>query len=137
MEHFNHDIKGKTIAIWGLSFKPNTDDMREAPSIVIINKLIDAGAIVKAYDPVALEEAQLRINKKDVQYVDDQYETILDADALIIVTEWSEFRAPRFPIMEKLMKKKVIFDGRNIYEPKEMKEFGYTYYAIGRQTYND
>ena len=135
--YFNGDLKGKTITLWGLSFKPNTDDMREAPSIVIINKLIEAGVNVRAYDPVAVEEARLRIDSKEITYFEDQYEALIDTDALIIVTEWSEFRVPRFPIMEKLMKSKVIFDGRNIYEPKEMAEYGFTYYAIGRQTFNN
>ena len=111
--------------------------MREAPSIIIVNKLIEAGAKVNAYDPVAIEEAKLRIQKDGITYHEDQYDALIDSDALIIVTEWSEFRVPKFPVMEKIMTNKVIFDGRNIYDPKEMKEFGFTYYAIGRKTFND
>jgi UDPglucose 6-dehydrogenase len=133
MKHFGGNIKGKTLAIWGLSFKPNTDDMREAPSLVVIEKLLREGAIVKVYDPVAIEEAKHKLTDKPVIYATDQYEALIDADALIVVTEWSEFRVPKFTIVEKLLKTKVIFDGRNIYDPIEMKEFGYTYYGIGRR----
>ena len=128
--HFN-DIKGKTFAFWGLSFKPQTDDMREAPSVVIINALLEAGAKVKAYDPVAIEEAKHYLGDT-IEYGKDQYDVLIDADALILITEWPEFRIPNFKVMEKLMNNKVLFDGRNIYEP-EMKENGYTYYSIGRQ----
>jgi len=136
-KHFNDDLKGKTITLWGLSFKPNTDDMREAPALVIINKLIEAGAIVKAYDPVALDEAKRRLTHEQVTYFDDQYEAIIDSDALLIVTEWSEFRVPKFAVMSKLMNEQLILDGRNIYDPKEIKELGFAYYAIGRKTYNN
>lgn len=129
--HFN-DIKGKTFAFWGLSFKPQTDDMREAPSVVIINALLEAGAKVKAYDPVAMEEARHYLGDT-IEYGKDQYDVLIDADALILITEWPEFRIPNFKVMEKLMNNKVLFDGRNIYEPSEMKENGYTYYSIGRQ----
>ena len=129
--HFN-DIKGKTFAFWGLSFKPQTDDMREAPSVVIINALLEAGAKVKAYDPVAIEEAKHYLGDT-IEYGKDQYDVLIDADALILITEWPEFRIPNFKVMEKLMNNKVLFDGRNIYEPSEMKENGYTYYSIGRQ----
>ena len=131
-KYFNGDLKGKKIAIWGLSFKPNTDDMREAPSIVIIDKLLEAGAEISAYDPIAINEAKRRLGNTRINFVDEQYEALIDAEALIIVTEWSEFKVPKFTIIEKLMKNKVIFDGRNIYDPKEMKEFGYEYTGIGR-----
>jgi len=129
--HFK-DIKGKTFAFWGLSFKPQTDDMREAPSVVIINALLEAGAKVKAYDPVAMEEAKHYLGDT-IEYGKDQYDVLIDADALILITEWPEFRIPNFKVMEKLMNNKVLFDGRNIYEPSEMLENGYTYYSIGRQ----
>ena len=129
--HFNHELKGKKIAIWGLAFKPNTDDMREAPSLVLIDQLVEAGASITSYDPVAMDETRRKIGDK-VEYSKDQYEALIDADALVIMTEWSEFRVPRYKIIEKLMKEKVIFDGRNIYDPEEVREFGFTYYGIGR-----
>ncbi|MCK5823390.1 MAG: UDP-glucose/GDP-mannose dehydrogenase family protein [Bacteroidales bacterium] len=131
--HFNSDLKGKTIAMWGLSFKPNTDDMREAPALVIIDKLTKAGAKVVAYDPIAMDEGKRRLGDK-ISYAKDQYDAVNDADALIVITEWSEFRTPNYKILTKLMNNKLIFDGRNIYEPSEMKEFGFTYYSIGRKT---
>lgn len=124
-------LAGKTIGIWGLSFKPRTDDMREAPSITIINKLLEAGAKVKAHDPEAMEEAR-KIFGDRIEYMKDNYEVLRDADALAVITEWNEFRRPNFQRMKGLMKSPVIFDGRNIYEPKEMKEYGFTYYGIGR-----
>lgn len=130
--YFNNDIKGKRIALWGLSFKPNTDDMREAPALTLIDKFTEAGAEIVAYDPVAMDEAKRRIGDK-VKYVDDQYEALLEADALVLVTEWSEFRVLKYAVVEKLMKNKLIFDGRNIYDPVEMKEFGFEYYCIGRK----
>lgn len=131
--HFKNDIKGKTFAIWGLAFKPNTDDMREAPSEVIINQLLEAGAKVKTYDPVAEEEAKKIFGNK-IEYGKDPYEVLIEADALLLVTEWTEFRMPNFKIMEKLMNQKVIFDGRNIYDPMEVNNNGFTYYGIGRKT---
>jgi len=130
MKHFNGDIKGKIFGLWGLSFKPQTDDMREAPSLVIIDKLLNEGACVKAYDPAAMDETK-RILGDKIEYATDQYEAVINADALVLVTEWSEFRMPNFRVMEKLLKGKVIFDGRNIYDPEEMEENGYIYYAIG------
>jgi UDPglucose 6-dehydrogenase len=130
-KHFNGNLKGKTIGVWGLSFKPQTDDMREAPSLVIINKLLEAGAHVKAYDPVSMEETH-RIMGDSIDYTKDQYEAVIDADALLLVTEWPEFRMPNYKVLEKLMKNKLIFDGRNIYDPNEMQEYGFTYYSIGR-----
>ena len=130
--HFDGDLKGKKFAIWGLAFKPKTDDMREAPSLVIIDKLLKAGATVIAYDPVAMEEAH-RILGDKIDYAKDEYEVCIDADALILVTEWSEFRSPNFRVLKKLLKNKLIFDGRNIYDPIEMAEQGFNYYAIGRK----
>lgn len=130
--HFDGDLKGKKFAIWGLAFKPKTDDMREAPSLVIIDKLLEAGATVIAYDPVAMEEAH-RILGDKIDYAKDEYEVCIDADALILVTEWSEFRSPNFRVLKKLLKNKLIFDGRNIYDPIEMAEQGFNYYAIGRK----
>ncbi|MBC5775460.1 UDP-glucose/GDP-mannose dehydrogenase family protein [Pontibacter sp. KCTC 32443] len=128
--HFNGNLAGKTFAIWGLSFKPKTDDMREAPSLVIIKKLLEQGAQVKAYDPVAMEEARHTLGDT-IQYGKDEYETLIDADALLLVTEWPEFRSPNFTVASKLMKDKVVFDGRNIYDAKDLTEKGFTYYGIG------
>lgn len=129
--HFNGQLKGKTFTIWGLSFKPNTDDMRDAPSLALIELLLKAGAKIKAYDPVAMNECRRRIGHT-IEYANDQYEALIDSDALVVVTEWSEFRAPNFTVMGKLMKNKAIFDGRNIYEPAEIKDLGFRYYGIGR-----
>lgn len=129
--HYNGSLKGKTFAVWGLSFKPQTDDMREAPSVVIIEKLLGEGAQVKAYDPVAMKEAKHKLGDQ-ISYGKDSYDALLDADALLVITEWPEFRIPNFKVIERLLRNKVIFDGRNIYEPTEMKEMGYTYYSIGR-----
>ena len=129
--HFGGDLKGKTFAMWGLSFKPNTDDMREAPSIVIIDQLLAAGAQVKAYDPIAMKEAQIHYIGDKITYCDDAYEACVDADALLLVTEWSEFRIPGWKVLAKLLKNKVIFDGRNIYEPAYLKEMGFQHYGIG------
>lgn len=131
MKHFNGDLKGKTFAMWGLSFKPNTDDMREAPALVLIDLLIKAGAKVVAYDPVAIEESKRRIGDT-VEYTDNPYKAIDNADALFLVTEWTEFRVLNYPELDK-MKEKVIFDGRNIYDPKEVREQGFEYYSIGRK----
>ncbi len=133
MRHYNGDIKGKTIGMWGLSFKPQTDDMREAPSLVLVKKFIDAGAKVKAYDPVAMHEAK-RILGNQIEYSEDQYEALIDADCLLLVTEWPEFKFPNFNIIRKLLKEPVVFDGRNIYELAEMKRKGFTYYCIGIDT---
>ncbi len=130
--HFRGNLTGKKIAIWGLSFKPNTDDMREAPSLVIIEKLLQASCLVYAYDPVAIAEAKHKL-KETVNFVEDQYEVLVDVDALVVMTEWPEFRMLKYRVIERLMKAKVIFDGRNIYEPSEMDEYGFTYYSIGRK----
>jgi UDPglucose 6-dehydrogenase len=131
--HFNNNLKGKTFAFWGLSFKPKTDDMREAPSLVIIEKLLKAGASVVAYDPVAMHEAQ-RILGDSISYCTDMYDTLNNADALLIVTEWPEFRVPDFQQLNKRLNGKVLFDGRNIFDAKDMKQLGYDYYCIGIKT---
>lgn len=128
--YFNHDLKGKTFAMWGLSFKPQTDDMREAPALVLIEKLLEAGAKVKAYDPVAMEEAKHRIGDV-IEYTKDQYEALIDADAMLMVTEWPEFKFPNFNVVKKLLKTPAIFDGRNIYDGEEMIELGFDYFCIG------
>ncbi|MDD3078997.1 MAG: UDP-glucose/GDP-mannose dehydrogenase family protein [Paludibacter sp.] len=133
--HFKGDLKGKTIALWGLSFKPETDDMREAPALVLIDKLLEKGAIVNAYDPIAMHEAERIIGAK-VKYCKDMYEALIGADALAIVTEWSEFRLPNFKVMAKLMQEKVVFDGRNILDVEQLVEFGFAYYSIGKKPVN-
>jgi UDPglucose 6-dehydrogenase len=130
--HFGDNLNGLKFAMWGLAFKPKTDDMREAPSLVIIDLLLKEGASVVAYDPVAKDEAH-RILGNTISYAKDEYDACIDAEALIIVTEWPEFRMPNFRVIEKLLKTKTIFDGRNIYEPEEMKEARFNYYSIGRK----
>jgi len=130
--HFKENLKGKTFAMWGLSFKPNTDDMREAPSIVIIENLLNAGCKINAYDPVAMEECERKIGNA-ITYCTDPYATLKNADALLIITEWPEFRTPDFDTIKTELKELVIFDGRNIYEPTEIIEMGFTYYGIGRK----
>ena len=131
--HFSGDLKGKKFALWGLSFKPKTDDMREAPSLVIIEKLLKEGASIVAYDPVAMHEAKHTL-KDTVEYATDMYDTLNGADALLIVTEWPEFRVPDFDEVSKRLKQKALFDGRNIFEPQDMKKLGYSYYCIGIKT---
>jgi UDPglucose 6-dehydrogenase len=133
MKHFAGDIKGKTIAFWGLSFKPQTDDMREAPSLVLVKLFLDAGAKVKAYDPVAMHEAE-RVLGDSIEYCQDQYDALIDADCLLLITEWPEFKFPNFNVVKKLLKNPAIFDGRNIYEIAEMKRKGFAYYCIGVDT---
>lgn len=129
--HFGEDLRGKHFALWGLAFKPLTDDMREAPSLVLIESLLHAGASVRAFDPVAMEECRRRIGDR-IGYADNMYDALTDADALIVVTEWPEFKIPKFTFVEKRLRQKIIFDGRNIYSPEQMREFGYIYYGIGR-----
>lgn len=133
--YFNGDLIGKKIAIWGLSFKPYTDDIREAPALYNIEELMGLGAIVQAYDPEAMDNVKMQIGDK-ILYCDDEYEALKDADALLIATEWPVFRTPDFERVISLLKNKVIFDGRNLYEPGDMKELGFTYYSIGRETVN-
>lgn len=132
VRHYGENLQGKTFAVWGLSFKPKTDDMREAPSVVIINELIKRGAQVRAYDPVAMEEAKHQLHDT-ITYAKDQYDALLDADALLLVTEWPEFRLPNFDVVKKLMRGTVIFDGRNQYDRHELREMGFSYYGIGLQ----
>ena len=131
LEHFGGDVKGKHFALWGLSFKPNTDDMREAPSIVIVNALLEAGATVSAFDPEAREEAEHRHFGTRIGYAESPMEALDGADALILVTEWNEFRRPDFDEVKKRMKGGVIFDGRNIYRRNTLEKLGFTYYGIG------
>ncbi|NQS97244.1 MAG: UDP-glucose/GDP-mannose dehydrogenase family protein [candidate division Zixibacteria bacterium] len=129
--HYKGSLKGLKFGIWGLAFKPRTDDMREAPSIEIINKLLKAGAKVSAHDPKAIDTAEEIFGDK-VEFHDDQYRVLDDADALMLITEWNEFREPDFDMIKKRMKKPVIFDGRNIWSPRKMAELEFTYYCIGR-----
>ena len=129
-KHFNNELKGKTIALWGLAFKPETDDMREAPSLVLIDKLLKAGCKVRAYDSAAMDECRRRIGES-IYYAKDMYDAVLDADALMLVTEWKEFRLPSWAVIKKTMEKPVVLDGRNIYDKKEMEEQGFTYHCIG------
>ncbi len=128
---FGDDLHGRKFAVWGLAFKPRTDDMREAPSVVIIEELLAAGAKISAHDPEALAQAE-KVFGNRVSYERVNYDTLEDADALLIVTEWNEFRRPDFKRMRRLMKTPIIFDGRNLYEPAEMRQEGFTYYPIGR-----
>ncbi len=130
-KHFKGKIKGLTVAVWGLSFKPNTDDVREAPALTIISALQKGGATVRAHDPEAMEEMKRKIGNT-VKYFDNNYECLKGADALVIATEWNDFRRPDFDRMKSLMKQAVIFDGRNIYDPRVMAERGFVYYGIGR-----
>ena len=131
LKHYQGDLKGRHFGVWGLSFKPATDDMREAPALVLIELLLEAGATITAFDPVAMEECQRKIGDR-IQYASHMYDALQEADAMIVVTEWQEFKVPKFTYIEKALKEKVIFDGRNIYSPEQMEEFGYTYYGIGR-----
>jgi len=131
--HFNNDIAGKKIALWGLAFKPNTDDIREAPALYIINELLAAGAIIEAYDPEAMSNVRDLLQDK-ISFSERQYDALEGADALVIATEWSEFRTPDFSRMSGLLKNKLIFDGRNLFDLKQMEELGYHYESIGRRT---
>ena len=129
--YYNGDLQGKTIAIWGLAFKPETDDMREATSLVTIELLLKAGCQVRVFDPVAMEECERRIGDV-VTYATDMYDAALNADALLLITEWKQFRMPSWGVLKKTMNKPVIVDGRNIYDPTEMKQIGFDYSCIGR-----
>ena len=129
---YNGELSGKTIAVWGLAFKPKTDDMREAPSVTLINALLEAGARVKAYDPVAKNEAR-RIFGSKVALNDDPYGVVKGADALAILTEWNEFRSPDFPLLKDSLSEPVIFDGRNLYNPDSLERQGFVYYCIGKK----
>lgn len=136
-DQFNSDLKGKTIAIWGLAFKPGTDDLRQAPALVLINALLKAGAKIRAYDPIAMDSARKTIpdghfNDNQIVLVDHQYDALKDADAMVLVTEWKPFRQPDFNAMKRLMKKLVIIDGRNQYDPETVRAEGFEYSGIGR-----
>ena len=130
-KHFGTRLKGKVIALWGLAFKPNTDDMREAPALTVVDALLREGAVIRAFDPAALDEAKKRFGK-GVKLVDNNYEALKGADALVLLTEWNEFRRPDFDRIKTLLREPVVFDGRNIYDPKVMRDKGFVYYGIGR-----
>lgn len=129
--HYGKDIKGKVFAVWGLSFKPMTDDIREAPALMIIEELLAHGAEIQAHDPIAIENVQ-RVLQSGVSYFEKSYDALKGADALLIVTEWNEFRNPDFDKIKNLLREPVIFDGRNIFNPAEMKDLGFVYYGVGR-----
>jgi UDPglucose 6-dehydrogenase len=132
IHHFGENLKGKKFAVWGLSFKPRTDDMREAPSIYTINRLLECGATISGYDPQAMDNAK-QVFGDTISFHDDYYEPLTDADALLIMTEWQEFREPDFTRLKSLMKTPVIFDGRNLYEPEQVRSLGFEYFSIGRR----
>ncbi len=133
MQHYNGDIQGKTFALWGLAFKPKTDDMREASSRVILEALIDAGASVQAFDPEAMKEAhRIYGDKPGLILADSADEALKGADALLVVTEWKNFWSPDFELIKNMLNDAVIFDGRNLYQPSLLKKLGITYYGIGR-----
>lgn len=128
---FNGELKGKVVALWGLAFKPETDDMREAPALVIIDKLLAAGCMVRVYDPVAMKEAKRRLDDR-VYYALDMYDAVYEADALMLLTEWKEFRIPSWGVIKKTMRAPLVFDGRNIYDADEVKDAGFAYVCIGK-----
>ena len=130
--YFNNDLKGKVVAVWGLSFKPKTDDIRESSAVYLVEKLLEAGVKVRAYDPAAMEETKKQINNR-IYYAEDPYDAVKGADALALMTEWPEFHLPDFGKMSELMNGKVIFDGRNIYDPEELRGKGFVYFGIGRK----
>ena len=129
-KYFDGNLKGKIVALWGLAFKPKTDDIREAPSLILIDNLLKAGVTVRAYDPIAMKEARRRFGDKIV-YSKDIYDSVLDADAIVLVTEWNEFRLPSWSDIKKVMKNPVVFDGRNIYNKRDLTNAGFQYYCIG------
>lgn len=130
--YFNNDLQGKKIAIWGLAFKPNTDDIREAPALTIIDELLKEGVVITAYDPEAMNNVKSLVGDK-INFAERQYDALIDADALVIATEWSEFRTPDFSNMIALLKNKVIFDGRNLFDLAKMEELGFYYESVGRR----
>lgn len=132
-DYFNNDLKGKTIALWGLAFKPNTDDIREAPALYMIDELLAAGATVTAYDPEAMKNVKQLLGSK-INFSERQYDALIGADVLLIATEWSEFRTPDFTKIISLLKNKVIFDGRNLFDLAKMEELGFHYVSVGRRT---
>jgi UDPglucose 6-dehydrogenase len=131
LDHFDGQAEGKTVAVWGLAFKPRTDDIREAPALVLIDQLLAAGASVRVHDPEAIANVKELYGDKLI-YCDRPYGALEQADALAIVTEWNEFRNPDFDVMQRLMRQPIIFDGRNLYDPAQMAELGFTYHGIGR-----
>lgn len=131
LKAFDGDLSGKTIALWGLSFKPETDDMREAPALVIIDKLLEAGVKINVFDPIAMEECKRRIGNV-ITYSKDMYEAVIDTDALVLITEWKQFRIPSWKVVKKAMRGNVVVDGRNIYEESELLQEGFCYYRIGK-----
>ena len=138
LRRFGEDLSDRTIAVWGLSFKPGTDDMREAPSIVLINALIEKGATIQAYDPVAMEQSKKEFPESlfssgKIKLFETPYDAVAQCDAVVLVTEWKAFRQLRFDVMTETMKEKVIFDGRNLYDPEEVKEHGFEYHGVGRE----
>lgn len=134
-KHFNGNLKGKKVALWGLAFKPDTDDIREAPALYIIDVLLALGVVISAYDPEAMKNTKALIGDK-ITYGNDPYDILKDADMLLIATEWSVFRTPEFEKMENLLANKLIFDGRNLYDLQQMKDLGFTYYSVGRNKIN-
>ena len=135
LNHFGGNIKGKRIAIWGLSFKPDTDDIREAPALYNIEELLKLGATVKAYDPEGMKNVKKLLGDK-IEFATNAYDAVDGADALLIATEWTVFRTPDFEKLNSLMPSKVIFDGRNLYDPIRMAELGYNYFSVGRKNLN-
>jgi UDPglucose 6-dehydrogenase len=131
MKHFNNQLNQKVITVWGLSFKPQTDDIRDAPALVIINSLLESGAKIRAHDPIAIPRVKALFDGR-VEFFENNYDALKGADALAVITEWNEFRRPDFDRMKSLMKRPVVFDGRNIYDPKLMREKGFVYFGIGR-----
>ncbi|MBN2587222.1 MAG: UDP-glucose/GDP-mannose dehydrogenase family protein, partial [Candidatus Fermentibacteraceae bacterium] len=131
MEHFGQDLDGLNIGVWGISFKPNTDDIREAPALTVIKGLLSKGASISVYDPQAMENAR-RILGDGVRYATSVYDALTGADALVLVTEWTEFREPDFPRISGIMRNPVVFDGRNVFNPVKLRKIGFTYYGIGR-----
>jgi UDPglucose 6-dehydrogenase len=131
LRHFGPDLRGKRLAVWGLAFKPRTNDMRDAPAIIIIQRLLEAGATISAYDPEATEEAR-RIFGNRIELCANNYVALEGSDALLLVTEWQAFRNPNYERMLKSMRQPTIFDGRNIFDPGHLKEAGFTYFGIGR-----
>ncbi|MBI4620752.1 MAG: UDP-glucose/GDP-mannose dehydrogenase family protein [Desulfobacterales bacterium] len=132
LNHFGGNLKGRVIGVWGLSFKPNTDDVRDAPSIAIINRLLEVGARIKAYDPAAMFEAKKELGDR-IEYSKKSYDALEGADALVLITEWNEFREPDFERILKLMNTPIVFDGRNIFNPRKLQDMGFTYYGVGRK----
>jgi UDPglucose 6-dehydrogenase len=130
-DHFGDNLNGLTIGVWGISFKPNTDDIREAPALTVINGLLERGALIAAYDPQAMKNAS-EVLGDSVRYAKSVYDAVTGADAMVLITEWTEFREPDFPRMAEIMRQPVIFDGRNVFNPGKLRKLGFTYFGIGR-----